>query len=765
VSSVPVVFDAGNPFPETPAARLSGPASKTPFGAFGPERTLTVSTVSVRETREQVDKYFDRPLSGRRTRGRAFALVGQLGVGKTHLIRDAADQIRERHRSALLWVIDEVVPDLSDTYRTMVDRLRHDPDQRDLLETVIRDYSADVTAVQMERRSETEVAAGLRNREYDPDRVIEKFRLDDEEIYREMRRHLGAATESFREFANAMALLPDPRYSDAVWHWLAGDPPAASLNGRGITTTISGTARVLDTLAMFAFLYGRTGEPCILMVDSLEKVLDWPIAEQSTFVEVFERLVNVYINLGGLLVFCIQPEPLSRLRPSLYDRISQIWPEGLTPSEVTDLIGLHLGEHWRRNPAALGAPVPPHPTWPFTEGALTEVAAISGGNPRRALKLCGEAWRVAEDTAGADVEITATMIHTAARAVFEQVPHRRLVESIGRALARSQWPTRSLGPGTGGRPEPGMEKVAFEVTVGGNMTVGIAVFGSVFTEEDLDRIRDVATAVRTGSGHRALLVVVNGYLSQGSRDYLSHLTASQPVVFGEAGDFEARVLDAIGRLASRLEAASRRSSGRSLDERITALSLGQLRLTESVNHLGNRLEGMDRSVHRIGDLAAEEEVTAALPESVSAHFDRAFDAVAAAHRADDYPTAFGVDSLGMTPEDSRPQRLRFDHDDLTAIGVETLVTRMLTAFRENVANWIRTVSRPGDGSGPTEEQRHSLFVMCRSFEITAEVLPLVRLDSTAGGQGLSDVVSVLMRLGGDVMRASLDAVGSSAPSA
>lgn len=765
------VFGSGNPFPRTPVARLAGPASETPFGTTEQDSPITVDTATVADMRKQLDDYFARPPQGQRIRGRALALVGSLGVGKTHVAGYAAEFIRAEHPSALMWVIDEVVPDLTETYRRLVTRLRQDDSQRRMLEAVVRDYSADVAAVHMDQRNETDIAAGLRGRTLDPDKVIEKFRLDDELVYREMRRHLGAATESFREFANALALLPDRDFEDSVWNWLSGNPPLPSLTGRGITGTIEGTSKVLDTLAMFAFLYGNAGEPCVLVIDSLEKVLDWPPVQRSAFVEVFERLINVYVSLGGLLIFCIQPEQLNRLRSSLHDRITQIWPVGLRREETGRLVELHLAAHWQRHPGILGGGTPASPVWPFSLAAIREIHAISDGNPRRILGLSSEAWRHAESTRGLAPEIDQDVIHSAARVVYERVPRARVLEQIETTLQHTQWPTRSRGSRAGGRAAPAMDGVDFEVITGRDTTIGIAVFDSVFTYEDYQKIEATVTGVQFGArpGSRAVLVVVNGYLSRTNRDQISQQAMGQPIVYREP-EFQAQLRQAIDKTAARLAASGQDALSGTLNERINALSQGQIQLLESVNRVGFRLDDFNKSVRRLagsGTAVQGRREGVGLPAEVAEHFNRAFETLAAVSgEPGEFRARFGVDDNGMTSVDTRPHRLEFDQEQFTAIGIEVLAERMLRAFRDNLANWIGSVR----GSGPnlTAEQRHSLFVICRSFEITVEMLPLVRLRDRAGvslvraaGYESSNVSDVLNRLARDVSESALAAVSSS----
>jgi hypothetical protein len=766
-----VVFGSGNPFPETPAARLAGPASETPFGATRSDPPITIDTVSVMGMRDQVADYFTPPGEGQRIRGRALALVGSLGVGKTHLASHVAELIRTEHPSALLWVIDEVVPDLDEVFRGLVTRLRQDDEQRGLLEDVVRDYAADVTAVQMEQRNEDEIAAGLRSRQVDPDKVIEQFNLDDERIYRSMRLHLGAATESFLEFANALALLPERDFADSVWNWLSGNPPLPSLTNRGVTSTIRGTGRVLDTLAMFAFLYGNAGEPCVLIIDSLEKVLDWSQADQMVFLEVFERLVNVYVNLGGLLVFCIQPEPLSKLRSSLHDRISQIWPRGMNAEETRRLVTLHLARHWERSPAVLGGAAPPSPVWPFSEAAIAEIAAISRGNPRQALRLCGEAWwdarEAARTAAGTGEEpeahIGQEIIHAAARTLYQPAPKARVLELVDRTLQGAQWPTYSRESRAGRYAIRGPERVDFEVAVGRGVRISIAIFDSILTQEDYRQVEETVSEVLSGArpGSRAVLVVVNGYLSRTSRDQISQLVIGQPIVFAEA-EFEPRLRRALRETADRLENANRQSA------RGTGGPLpDQSELLESVNRLGLQLDDVNNSVRRLaGRVPAilADEAEPELPSEVAQHFEPAFEAIRAVGGVDELQVRLGVADNDMTTLAELPRRLEFDKDQVTALGVETLVTRILRAFRTSVANWIGDVGGAGSGVELTEQQRHSLFVMCRSFEITTEVLPLGRLLDRSGalrahaGYPGSDLPDLLSRLAVEVRKSALAAV-------
>ncbi|GGW96845.1 hypothetical protein [Streptomyces lomondensis] len=716
-----------NPFPLVPVVRL-GPSAdlgEAPVEAAD-SGNAHVPTQILTELQDLVRDYLrDRPRGGRR--GRAIAVVGEFGLGKSHAAREVCNELA-RPDGPALWIVDEPVQDFGRMYR---DRLRgpaDTPEGRAAFEELVRDYYAYVTAVRVGEQSSgprpgrpdgvplddialDDIATGLRDRVLDPDKVVSALRYDPEVLHADLRVTLGEVTEH-RRFATALALLQDPRFTSMVWAWLTGDEPAQQLRERGIRDAVSGIDPVFDALAVQGFLHGRVGKPYVLLIDSLEKVLDWPEEPRRTFVDAFERLVNVYVSRGGLLVFCTSPRGLNAFRPSLHERVVQLWPTRFTAELTAELVAEYSGSGARPAPGA-GAEARERWPSPFGSESVVILQELTGGVPREILKTCHHAWQLSEDGHGAVREVTAATVLRAVRGLHDNVSADQVLATIHDALALGQWRIASSDPVPARAAAAGEPLVAYWLEPVPNAYIAIVVTPSVLVADDEERITARVRALRSAlhPARAEVLLVVNGHVSRTMRDRLARSLGSQPLVY-RPGDFPRAVNEALDRLRTRLTQLRQEADLADLTSELRSAlgehssQLGQLRRT-------------------VSDLARRDLVAAApgparstLPEPVEVRFEEVFALLdAAVERLAGRPP--GGDLRGGPP-------LRPGRADLAALGCATLVRQLTERFRTGADAWYRAAS-PG---APSEEQWARLRRVCREYETAVEVLPVQSLGSS-----------------------------------
>ncbi|HEU5158055.1 MAG TPA: hypothetical protein VFU43_13750 [Streptosporangiaceae bacterium] len=742
------IYRTGNPFAPRSADRLGGFPSTAGIGVGKPRR-INVETDAMANLREEVENYFRRP-----ERGRALALVGPYGAGKTHLTRQIINLVREQGAPPL-WMIDGAIIDLGDVYQDRLMSLREDRNQKDAFEDLVSDYLSDVTAAELERleredsptgEGRADIAKGLREREYDPEKVARTLRLDTELIHRDLRRHLSEITEH-RTFATALALLLENDFNRIVWDWLSGFPPQQPLKDRGILNPIRGINPTFETLAVFAFMYGSAGKPYVLVIDALENVLGWPEQERTRFLDAFQRLVNVYISRGGLLMFCIPPDPLRELPQSLHERTLQFWLTGLSPAQTADLIRQYVAPHraaleHRNGSGDVSPPADEDASAavdqeasaaaaaelaPFTPDAVTEICELLNGNPRWILTTCSECWNIAEGFADSEKMIDVLIVHDAVRALFEQVTREHVVSVIQRTLTDGQWRTEPRSTRFAGRPED----VDFWVRVGTTSRLAIMIRRSILTGEQVAALERDITAARQGvPGAVEVLVVVNGLVSPRLHQQIVDIARTQPVRYNEQ-DFPERLHTSLTELTRRLEDADKEGYAAALRDRVGLLAGHQAEVIEQLRQLDSRLDRLVVRGDRPGALPTSVE-GAELPEALADRFREASQALDLL--SEDLASGPGVSPGGEeagTPAGTKPHRLGFTAEEFQALGAMTMMRLLLESFQRDVADWLRTVPRGPRDPGATEEHWRRLFVICRSFEITTEVMPLGDLEARA----------------------------------
>ncbi|WP_445399810.1 hypothetical protein ACSMX9_03265 [Streptomyces sp. LE64] len=775
-----------NPFPSSPVVQLGSFADAVRMGTRRPKRYPTIVTAELARLRRQVAEYLERPGPGGDL-GRAVALVGDFGVGKTHMAREVTAAIRA-DASIPLWVINQPALDLVVVYRNRMVSLRHETEARIAFERVVSAYYANVVVELLTGPDAADlhigpqhkaVIAGLSDGTFDPRKVIQAFGIDKELMHRHLREHLRVAVDH-RRFAVALALLLEGDFKREVWDWLTAAEPSQALRERGIDGPIDSTEAVFDALCVFSFLQGRVGQRYVLVIDALETVLSWPQRERSEFMNGFEKLVNTYVNQDGLLVMCIQPEPWSRMPQGLHERVLQLWPTGLDGPETARLVSGYLRVGGFR--PGTGAADPGHedhtdpsdfdtteaPTrddteevlvTPFTPEAVAAVAELSNGVPREVLKVCRQAWQLTRDALAVQAAAAVTpadgatgpppeaapvvdvaQVHAAVRQMYEQRADADVLRTVERALAQGQWRRESRPPELGDPAPPGTREVAYWVRVGAGAVLGVLPAASVLEPYDVERIGRVTRAAHRAfpRGECEILVVANGYVSRAMRDRIAETTRTSPVVVTDTG-FAERLDHAVDVLARRLEAAQRESTLDQVRARLGRVTEQQSGTLERIEHLDARLERLALAPVRTdgGPGSAGDGGGAALPQTVRRLFTEAVDALdRLMGEPVDLRRSLGVDATGMAPPDGRPQRVTFTAPQFQAIGVTTLVRMLIRTFRDSVGDWLATVA--DGGADPTEEERNSLFVLCRSFEITVEVLPEIRPDTLPPGPDALD---------------------------
>lgn len=712
-----------NPFPLSPVVRL-GPSSD-----LGDARVRAadsgnahIDTPLIEDVESLVDDYFAPPAAGGR-RGRAIALVGEFGLGKSHALRRSYQTIRARHPETATWIVDEPAQDMGRLYR---DRLRGPGDTEQgkrAFEELVRDYYAYVTAGWVggedddpRRGTLREIATGLRDRVLDPDKVVSALRYDPEVIHADLRGTLGEVTEH-RRFSSALALLLEPPFNRMVWNWLNGAEPAEPLRERGITEAIgpsegrpdnaAGIDRVFDALTVQGFLHGRVGRPYVLLLDSLEKVLDWPDDSRRAFIDAFERLINIYTSHGGLLVFCSSPDGLRALRQSVHERVVQLWPTGLDQDRTGELVARYLasGEEGDDDSGDAVAEEAVPSTGPFDDEALRLLHELTEGVPREVLKTCREAWQLSEDRDGVVSRVPGATVLRAVRALHERVSYQRVSGDVHDALDLGQWriASRDPVPARLARSAGGREEVLYWLSPAPNAYIAVIYARSLLLADDVERIVTQVNGLRSAvrPGRFEALLVVNGLVSHAMQDRLGRSIGSRPLVYRQ-GRFPQSVHEALLQLERRLVEEGREEDLAELGERMRR-NLEQQ--TAHLDEMRRNLAAMTLEAARPaavpavtgGRAAPEPEPPEELPGAVWRRFR---------------------DALAML--ESVTRRAAAGSAELRVLGCATLVRALTEEFRGAVAAWARGAA-PGV---PTEVQLRELRRICREYENAVEVLPV-----------------------------------------
>ncbi len=710
-----------NPFRGSTSVQLEGFGDTTQVGTGPPRPPIHVRRRINEQLMEQVQRYLQHT-GASSTRGRVLALVGEFGLGKSHLAAQVTDVLRQSTPTPALWVIGQPSVDMRSVFQHRVMSPRDDLEAMADFMQAITDYYADVTAELLEQDetgrlggARDEFLSGLRDRRLDPHKIARAFDLDEELIHSHLRRHLRGVTDH-RAFATALALLPNQTYQTDIFRWLSGEAPSAPLQQRGVTQPIQGIQGVLEAFAVFSLVYGQSDRPYALVLDEVDKIVEWTAPDRALFLNAFEMLVNRYINQGGLLVFCVRPDLWSSLPASLHERVLPLWLDSWERPATEDLIKQHLLGSGRVRQDKSCAP--------FTDPAVAQVVTLSDGVPRQILRICEGAWDHA--ALGGSPKIDIEAVHEAIRTTHEKRPMSEAARRLERVLAGDQWwhnvPPRDLGdlPGPPGSGEPRwieVTRTAWIVLLPVRSLLTRSGVGDI--AGFLGHARDVA-----GATSIEMLVVVNGHACRQMRRQVADATGTMPLVLDDPR-FDIALRSGVQSLAERLRASQDNTVLEKLSNRLDVLQGQQQTLLERVDSIDHHLDNPRVAFPPpTADSLGER-----LPERVRAPFREAQEALDRLLEEGEGPRLSLVPvartAAGRPP---RPRRLLVDDFALQSMGAVVLARRLLGAFREAVVGWWET-DASGSDTEPAARDQGELFAICRGFEISLESLP--RLDRGA----------------------------------
>lgn len=708
-----------NPFSNMAVAKITDVADAV---------DLTIETDAIRLATSYVSAYLSSdPAPGRPGTGDVITLLGDYGTGKTHLalrLVQRASRLLDDPARALY--LDAPADNFLELYRRFMHKLGLAGVRRQ-----VSDYYADIVAESLQNSGLTsDVVELLRNRELDPQQVVERLGLMESALLRDVRRALRRVTAN-DDFGTALTLLLRPGFDDMVWAWLTGGNPHAVLVERGISQPISGEADALEAMGVFVLLYGGRRGKFLLVVDELTKIFSGANQPEADTMAAFQAFLEVIANAGACLVLTGLPDFHGMLGPSIRQRIPHmVEMTSLSTDEVCDFI--RLAQHAEFGRAELE---------PFTRESVRYLRDVAAGNPRDVIRICHHVFRLADDEAGRTGDgqtlVTAEMVREAARTRFGLLSSDDVDVLLRRLLDANGWSYQHR-PYLGDNPD---SKVDFWVTfadrVGG---CAVLISKSILDSADLAAITRRLTAIRSAVPDVEVIVVVNGVLTDLMAAQLRESLGGEPLVYVERGFAESfRAL--LGMVSSRLVRDGDTDPIAGVRQRVDQINKQQSNLygiieqlaeqVDSVRSLSTRqLAAIQRELSRLARAtAAVEPGDPDLPGEVDQLFQEAVDALDELTEFEVMlQDAFGTEETRTTEQIQR--RLRTD-GYFNAVGVATLARNSVLAFRASVGEWYRRerAGSAGQLSGPAET---GLDALCRTYDDISEFVPLFRLEALFG---------------------------------
>ena len=460
--------------------------------------------------------------------GRAVAIHGRHGTGKTHTILaalDVAEKARPAGKRPLVLYVRADGPSALMLYRKLMSRWTA-TELAELAEYAFAGYAAEEFIASRDSvDGESAATERLRN---DPQVVEQAMSVgelsytavvnrQDDEIRRIQGRYGG--------FERVLLALTNPTLRHAAHRWLlAADVGADDLKRLGVAGPIEQPHEVRIGIHVLAALARRAGRPLTLAIDQVEALLRTSDGKiDGANAGLLRGVVEDIVAEQGLIMASVGHPAWQQLPPDLRQRFgpSEIEVPELSPAEAEDVLAVYRAT---LSPSSKGTPI-----FQLTPGAERQLLVESGGNIRRFIQACHvvcSAWppEVTEIDRAQVVEALRT-------AGGERTPDTSTVRSLVEKTLQ-----RTRGVVLADHTVDG-QIIDYVVMEGGRIVLAVEISRAVFGKDEAAKAVVQLDKIRSLRHHKPVVVlVVVGYSSP---DVRSRLQDAARVVVADSDDFPA----------------------------------------------------------------------------------------------------------------------------------------------------------------------------------------------------------------------------------
>jgi hypothetical protein len=722
-------------------------------------------------------------------RGDVLAIVGDYGMGKTHLCIDLVQAARDDRRHVVVYLVARA-PTFRSLYLDLVAKFT----RAEVTDLVRRYYALATIDLLGETRSTAGLAAEVASGRVDAQRLVQLLSLPEAGIVKATKQLMAkrvtdqlSRVTAQRDFSTVLSLLLRPGIEASAWQWLTGGEPDELLRERGVTSAIDDDVTALEAIGVLALLHNHPGRRFVLVIDELQQVLNAAKRPATETEQAFKSLLSICVSAGAFLVLSGVSGFLDAFSPDVRARISntvhlRFWNEAHVGELITGSVRPVTGR--------AGSD-------PFTPEAMAQVADSSGGVPRVVSRLCYKAFVRSLDVG---TPVTRDMVQEIATSVLGTSTIDTVRHHLDRVLssASGSWQHRRdvrLGTGQGTR-------VDHVVYLAGGRRCGILVVDGEPGKGQPEARRAQVAALREDIPDLDLLLVVHGRAAPAeserfrllaradplpyhpatfAADLLARIReldrqgGSQPGVLGAEDSGTAETTGTAGTAELALLGRQQADAQRELDRIVELLEDFRLETQDELKGLRLRLSRTRADLEADRTAAADPLPTgvdavgeersgrlAPLPPGLRIPFDDALQALAglcefdkvlhdALARAMQEPDG----RAALSPDLYRTLRSQETNQALSA-GVQ--LRALVTEFRDAVRAWL---------TDPPADRERALRALCRAFDSIYPAISVNHLEGAWHFAGrnvparVEQVREVLDGLGALVERLALDAVPGS----
>lgn len=345
-----------NPFPITAVANFYNDL----------QNDMIVETKAIKKLKDVVEKWLSQKKDGA-----TIAVQGEFGTGKTQLAIELQRHLTNENESYHFICLDSPANSFLHMYKN---RFLGEIKKEQVLERLDAYYS-DIIIEDMkqniifEKLLEHKIC--LKSKE-----LVRRFGLPKSQYDLQFENKLKGIVKNHK-FVPALQLLLENRFEKDVWNWFGGTEPSEALRERGVQFTIDNDESALESIGVFAYLFGEQGHKFILFIDEMEKLLSSNEKVKAQSSESLKKLIEIVKETKSLLIICGLPDYYIALPRDLQQRIAyQIKTEAITTKEIMQYV-CNANKKVNNQESTI----------PFSEKILEDIINISEGNIRMIIRL------------------------------------------------------------------------------------------------------------------------------------------------------------------------------------------------------------------------------------------------------------------------------------------------------------------------------------------------------------------------------------------
>ena len=381
------MYPPRNPFPAQATAIIEG----SPLGELN---QLTLARPSLERLRDLIARYrasYDPAGDGN---GKAIAIHGEHGSGKTHALGDAMVSLSGPEPAPVRTIyVRADSPDVLSLYRKLMSQVSMQ-DLQELCRLARHQYAREELAVSRDLGPD-QVNAALETvvEGADGDWVSRAFQMAELQATAVLDRQISdLAREGMRQkdFERVVPSLLNHDLDEIAYRWLRAERLAdTDLRALGVSENIDDPLKVRTGILTLLILSRRAGLPIAILIDQAEAFVTTDVTTLDLDnVGTLRAILEGVVGNSGLLIVAVRESAWQLLPADLPQRFgpSEIQTTGLTEHEASELVALFV--------APWASPDEPS-TFPFHRDGLVETLVSSGGNIRRFIQLCSLLFTIA----------------------------------------------------------------------------------------------------------------------------------------------------------------------------------------------------------------------------------------------------------------------------------------------------------------------------------------------------------------------------------